>query len=198
MTMEAMVMIWTLMMIIWLFDAFNFGEIPSTPNKFPNILSNRPSHSIPWSSFWRWQYHIMPVCKEVTKSDVLLQLRATGWMMMTIFIFSNIASKLIILTSNFDFHFLAVKFGESVLFHHPCVSLTYSEHGLETVKLWQKICLQCLQWCHQGELVQWCEIWNIPKQSYLVKSWCWCKWIPQYNLDSFEAAPPSIWVNFSF
>ena len=39
-------MIWTLMMIIWLFDASNFGEIPWTPNKFANILSIPPRSPI--------------------------------------------------------------------------------------------------------------------------------------------------------
>ena len=34
------------MMIIWLFDAFNFGEIPWTPNKFANILSIPPRSPI--------------------------------------------------------------------------------------------------------------------------------------------------------
>ena len=34
------------MMIIWLFDASNFGEIPWTPNKFANILSIPPRSPI--------------------------------------------------------------------------------------------------------------------------------------------------------
>ena len=93
--MREMMISWTFLMIIWLFDAFNFGEIPST--RQISFLTFSQSHTIHHIEFLDdacqnlWYLFILSMC--------------------------------------------------------VCVSTVW--------KLWQKICLQCLQWCRQLELAVW-------------------------------------------